>query len=234
MQAESKPCGAKTRAGGECKNWAMPNGRCRMHGGKTPKGIASPHWKTGRYAKYLPSNLLDRYQREANDPELLALDDEIALARSRLSALLERIESMPDAGASWRDLRKMFARFERAQREVQTLEEGRERERKVTEAAEALEMVRMIIRRGVAEWAAWGEIIDLTDQVRRLTASEQKRRIDGEHILHIQDVLSLFDYTVNLINEIVSDPREKSRLSEGLYRFSSRMDGAANLLRRGD
>lgn len=28
-------CGAKTRDGDPCKNWAMPNGRCRMHGGKS-------------------------------------------------------------------------------------------------------------------------------------------------------------------------------------------------------
>jgi len=232
MQDGNKRCGAKTRAGGECKNWAMPNGRCRMHGGKTPKGIASPNWKHGRYAKYLPTNLLGRYQTEANDPEMLALSDEIALVRSRLSFLLEKIEGMPDAGSSWRDLRKAFARFERAQRDANRLDEGRERERKVAEAAEALEMVRMIIRRGVAEWAAWGEIVDLTDQVRRLTASEQKRRIEGENILYIQDVMALFQYTVNLINEHVSDPTEKSRLSEGLYRFSSRVDGSEAKLGR--
>jgi len=34
-------CGAKTRSGQPCKNHAMANGRCRMHGGKStgaPKG----------------------------------------------------------------------------------------------------------------------------------------------------------------------------------------------------
>ncbi len=37
----SRRCGAKTRKGTPCKNWAMTNGRCRMHGGKSigaPKG----------------------------------------------------------------------------------------------------------------------------------------------------------------------------------------------------
>ena len=36
-----KRCGAKTRKGTPCLNWAMPNGRCRLHGGKStgaPKG----------------------------------------------------------------------------------------------------------------------------------------------------------------------------------------------------
>ena len=29
-------CGAKTRAGGACQQPAMPNGKCRLHGGKSP------------------------------------------------------------------------------------------------------------------------------------------------------------------------------------------------------
>jgi hypothetical protein len=34
-------CGARTRRGTECKSPAMPNGRCRMHGGKStgPRSI---------------------------------------------------------------------------------------------------------------------------------------------------------------------------------------------------
>ena len=37
----SRRCGAKTRSGTPCMNLAMPNGRCRMHGGRStgaPKG----------------------------------------------------------------------------------------------------------------------------------------------------------------------------------------------------
>ncbi|WP_283816154.1 HGGxSTG domain-containing protein [Bradyrhizobium manausense] len=29
-------CGAKTRSGKPCRSLAMPNGRCRMHGGPSP------------------------------------------------------------------------------------------------------------------------------------------------------------------------------------------------------
>ena len=38
-QAELPKCGAKRRSdGGTCRNPALPNGRCRFHGGRTPKG----------------------------------------------------------------------------------------------------------------------------------------------------------------------------------------------------
>lgn len=33
---ESPRCGAKTRHGNQCQAGAMPNGRCRMHGGASP------------------------------------------------------------------------------------------------------------------------------------------------------------------------------------------------------
>ena len=48
--AKSKKCGARTRAGGSCQQPAMPNGRCRLHGGKTPKGIQNA-LKHGKYTK---------------------------------------------------------------------------------------------------------------------------------------------------------------------------------------
>jgi hypothetical protein len=49
-------CGARTRSGAPCKGPAMPNGRCRMHGGlstgaRTPEGkarCAAANWKHGR------------------------------------------------------------------------------------------------------------------------------------------------------------------------------------------
>lgn len=43
------------------QNRAMPNGRCRMHGGKALAGIAWPSFKDGRHSKYLPAGLMGRY-----------------------------------------------------------------------------------------------------------------------------------------------------------------------------
>ena len=47
----SPRCGAKTRSGSQCQSPAMPNGRCRMHGGMSsgaPKGNKNA-FKHGRY-----------------------------------------------------------------------------------------------------------------------------------------------------------------------------------------
>ncbi|MFK5600652.1 HGGxSTG domain-containing protein [Methylobacterium sp. HMF5984] len=48
----SPRCGAKTRSGSPCRSPAMPNGRCRMHGGSSPgapKGKANGMYRHGRY-----------------------------------------------------------------------------------------------------------------------------------------------------------------------------------------
>ncbi|HZJ98541.1 MAG TPA: HGGxSTG domain-containing protein [Tissierellaceae bacterium] len=53
-------CGAKTRAGTPCKNRAMPNGRCRMHGGKSTGVKKNKNAeKHGLFSKYLPEETMD-------------------------------------------------------------------------------------------------------------------------------------------------------------------------------
>ena len=44
-------CGAKTRKGGRCRQPAMKNGRCRLHGGKSLSGIQHGRYKHGRYTR---------------------------------------------------------------------------------------------------------------------------------------------------------------------------------------
>lgn len=84
-----RTCGAKTRAGKVCQGQAMANGRCRMHGGSTPQGMASVHYKHGRYSKALAGTLLDRFEQSLNDPDLLALEAEIALVDALTEAHTE-------------------------------------------------------------------------------------------------------------------------------------------------
>ena len=48
----SPRCGAKTRSRSPCRAPAMPNGRCRMHGGASPgapRGKANGSYKHGRF-----------------------------------------------------------------------------------------------------------------------------------------------------------------------------------------
>ena len=69
-------CGAKTRSGEPCKSKAMPNGRCRMHGG-TNKGAPK-----GSQSK--PGALYSAYYTEeermlAEELQLGSIDEELKL-----------------------------------------------------------------------------------------------------------------------------------------------------------
>ncbi|EMK1731266.1 hypothetical protein V8N76_004572 [Salmonella enterica] len=83
----TKSCGAKTRAGTPCKGFAMKNGRCRMHGGRS---TGAP----GNRNAIKPGGLYSRYmtpeeQQIADALKLGSLEDEIRLTRIRLLRVLE-------------------------------------------------------------------------------------------------------------------------------------------------
>lgn len=66
----------------------MPNGRCRLHGGKSLKGAAHPAFKHGRRSKSVPAQLTETYHRSLGDPELLNLSSEIALTDAMIDDIL--------------------------------------------------------------------------------------------------------------------------------------------------
>jgi hypothetical protein len=73
-------CGAKTRSGNACEAPAMPNGRCRLHGGKstgprTAEGwerCRKANWKHGRYCQEALAENKRVRELERNSAQLLA------------------------------------------------------------------------------------------------------------------------------------------------------------------
>lgn len=104
----------------------MPNGKCRMHGGKTPRGIGSVHWRGRGYSKDLPTRLFDRMQRALEDPELLSSRSEVALLDARLGELAATLPDEPADldSATWQNLlglieqRRRLVETERRREEV--------------------------------------------------------------------------------------------------------------------
>lgn len=107
VEGTTMQCHAKTRSGAPCRGQAMLNGRCRMHGGATPAGVALPHFRTGRRSRDLPARLAARYQEARSDPQLLELREGIALVDARIADLLARVDA-GESGARWRALQVHF------------------------------------------------------------------------------------------------------------------------------
>ena len=86
-------CARSKRSGKQCRKHAM-RGRtvCLAHGGKTPRGVASPHFKTGRYSRSLSGQLLNAYEIAQQDPQLLSLREDIALTDATVAQLLQQLD----------------------------------------------------------------------------------------------------------------------------------------------
>ena len=105
-----KLCGARKRDGQPCRAAAMKNGKCRLHGGATPGGVASPHFRHGRrsrYLKLLSGDLRAGFRAALSDKQLLSLREEVALLTARTMQLLGRLRTQEGAEyeATWAELR---------------------------------------------------------------------------------------------------------------------------------
>ena len=107
QEDKKERCGAKTRTGKPCKNFAMPNGRCRLHGGKStgPKD-KSKHYgntnavKTGEYETILFDALDDEEKELYNKIDLdriYQVDQDIKITEIRLRRMFKRIEDLKES-----------------------------------------------------------------------------------------------------------------------------------------
>lgn len=101
-------CGAKLRGkNAYCQKPPMANGRCRLHGGKTPSGPDSPHFKTGKFAYAFKNQMAKRFaelQNDKNPLDMIAdlnvqrtmLDEYVSQATSRKKVRLSELQNAAD------------------------------------------------------------------------------------------------------------------------------------------
>jgi len=74
-------CGAKTRSGGRCQlpaGWGTDHpgvGRCKLHGGATPRGADSPHFRHGLDCRYLPP--ADKDRDDVSEEQVVSAIEEV-------------------------------------------------------------------------------------------------------------------------------------------------------------
>jgi hypothetical protein len=90
----------------------MKNGRCRMHGGLTPRGPALPQFKHGKYSKAFPRDVRVAYQRVRSNPNLLCLKEDVAVLETKQRAVLARMDEQNPP--PWGEAVKAFNDFKTA------------------------------------------------------------------------------------------------------------------------
>jgi hypothetical protein len=189
-------CGAHSRRTGKpCQQPAMPNGRCRLHGGKSLAGIAHPGYKDGTYSKFpgLPISLKESFEIARNNPELLNLTDDIALMYSRFSQLIEKID-IEDAEQRWKDISE----------QMQLLKDARARKDGYA-YSQAWASMEDLVKTGGKDFMVWNDIMKVTAHIQKAITQEQKRRMDMHALISTDQAVSFVSEILMAIREEVKD-----------------------------
>lgn len=191
----------------------MGNGVCYHHGGKTPSGIASPNFKTGRYSKYLPARLAGRYEQAVSDPELLALRDDIALLDTRLAQTVSALDT-GESRESWTLLSSLWQEFEAGWKDMPPDDMER-----------AVERMGAVIRDGLSAGYVWQEIRGLLKERAALVAGEQKRLVDMQQYVTSEQAMTFVGAVMASVRKHVDDRRALAAIASDLTQFSLRAGG---------
>lgn len=204
MQCEAK----SKQSGNQCKRHAAPGKSvCVMHGGKSLVGVASPQFRSGKFSKYIPERLLERYQEAQDDPDLLALRQEVALIDARLLDLLGRVDT-GESGTLWRKAQELLIEFREASDEKDGIEQQR-----------CLAELEQTIGDGVSDYTAWDEVYRAITQRQKLTESERKRLVELKQVITNERAMVLIANLSDIIRRHVTDRDTLSAIATDLVRL---------------
>lgn len=201
----------------------MTNGRCYVHGGTTPKGIDSPHFKHGRHTN-LPQRLIEQFERSIGDPELLNMTADIGLIDTRIDDLLKRVDS-GESGRIYDMLRQQHDTLLKARRGAARTRDEKEKEQYNATAAEALNQIGYLIQRGQGDYQAWNELTNLLEQRRRLVESERKRLLDLQQVVTVKQFIEAMIFIGSSIREHVTDKHARFAITTDIQRILSNSAG---------
>jgi len=144
-----RKCNAKSkRTGKRCRANAV-RGRnvCYHHGGATPRGPASPHWRHGRYSRLLPSSMAADYEESVSSFDNISLREEIGVLDAHLAQLVADLHdgSEPDHTSPRRAWQAVLAAIERRRRLCDTERRLMEAARNYLDREQALFIVNRIL-----------------------------------------------------------------------------------------
>jgi hypothetical protein len=199
-------CQARRRDGRPCRKPGLkPSGRCRLHGGATPRGERSPHFKHGRYSRCVPAALARRLAAARADPGLVSIRDGVALLRLRLDDLLGRLHG-GSGGGPWAAARAAFRRLARA------LAAGRP-------AAGPLAALGALLEAGAGDDAVWREIADLAERKSLVAQREWRRLRDLRLVMTADQAMAFVAAVMAAVLRHVPGPDARRRIADELDRL---------------
>lgn len=196
-------CDATAKSTGlRCNNPAV-NGstKCRLHGGKSLKGQASPTYKHGKFSDYLPERLVRIYEDVQVDDEHHILNRNIRLRETFIREKLAMIDDIPDSAETWSSLRGAVDELNKAYRNT---DDGK--------VYGAIAKIERIIDERELYYQAVNEIQDALNEQRKDKQVISSIEFRGENAIPAKELMVFMGAMLSVINSIVSNQSEINRI----------------------
>jgi|GEM_PF-4574428 len=170
-------------------------------------------YKGGKYSKYLPSRLLESYTNAKDDPEILSLNDDIALTEARVTDVLQRVDAN-ESGAMWDELSRLSKEIKLARKSGDPVL-----------VEDLFDQMLKLIDKGKGDRENWREIGDLMERKRKLSESQLKLLVTKQEFISRQQAVAMISLITNAIKESVSDPKEKRQIMSALQQLMNIEEG---------
>lgn len=199
-------CGARLRGKDRtCKGQPMENGRCRLHGGTSLRGVAHGSFVDGRYSKYLGRHRVAYEELIKDEDKLLDLREHIAAMDVVAQRAAERAAALdtPDFRGNVKEL-------------VAEMEEAFE-----THDADALKRafvdLKALSQRGGSEDAALTTLGNALDRVAKRVESAWKLKISAQGMASQADMDLTHHAMLGILKEEISDKKALGRVVARFY-----------------
>lgn len=180
--------------------------RCKLHGGKSKRGVESGTFKTGERSRFVPQRYLADAERAMADPDVMSVRFDFALAEARNAELLRSIDAASSIEA-WLQARGAADRVKAAL--------GKSPAPKVKAALDRLlEVVSGGTSAANAERSAWKELRNNMRVRARLVEVERRRLEAMGATMSAEQALALAARLAAIVNEHVQDPAVRQRIAD--------------------
>lgn len=200
-----------------------PTTKCRLHGGESLRGAASPRWVHGEdsaYARSIPGRYKRVYQKALQNKDITSLHDTIALLEARLNELLSILDT-GESGSLWSRASAIGREIESLDAEVDEAAADVERASGLTlakqeRAAERLDQLKArrrsltqdllrVIREGSGEIEKWEDLLKTIEMRRRLSDTERRKMEAMQAYMTPDQALALVARISGIIKRNVQD-----------------------------
>jgi len=210
-------CGSKLRKTDPprycAKNPLPGRTRCNLHGGLTPRGEDSPHYKDGTYmSKYIPDQLMDKYIDASQDRALLSLREDIMVLDS---IILDRLSKLflGESGGYFKNLSGALEDLQNAW--VDNPED----------VPFLMNQLGDLISKGRSQSETISELTNLQLKKEKLVQSERKRLEQMHQMMSAEQVTAIIGALTKIVREEVEDQTTRTRIANKLTELMTKNNG---------